>query len=41
MKYAVFKQMHFYYKLNLQSKNNPFGMVVEYVTTKILNHPNG
>ena len=24
MKYAVFKQMHFYYKLNLQSKNNPF-----------------
>ena len=24
MKYAVFKQMHFYYKLNLQSRNNPF-----------------
>ena len=24
MKYAVFKQRHFYYKLNLQSKNNPF-----------------
>ena len=24
MKYAVFKQMHFYYKMNLQSRNNPF-----------------
>ena len=24
MKYAVFKQRNFYYKLNLQSKNNPF-----------------
>ena len=24
MKYAVFKQMHFYYKLNLRSRNNPF-----------------
>jgi|TARA_Y100000389_G_scaffold198921_1_gene236338 beta-1,4-mannosyl-glycoprotein beta-1,4-N-acetylglucosaminyltransferase len=24
MKYAVFKQMHFYYKLNLQSKTNPY-----------------
>ena len=23
-RYAVFKQKHFYYKLNLQSKNNPF-----------------
>ena len=24
MRYAVFKQMHFYYKFNLQSKNNPY-----------------
>ena len=24
MKYAVFKQMHFYYKINLQSQLNPF-----------------
>ena len=24
MKFAVFKQMHFYYKFNLQSKNHPF-----------------
>ena len=24
MKYAVFKQKHFYYKFNLQSKNNPY-----------------
>ena len=24
MKYAVFKQMHFYYKFNLRSKNHPF-----------------
>ena len=24
MKYAVFKQLHFYYKLNLQSQINPF-----------------
>ena len=24
MKYAVFKQNHFYYKFNLQSENNPF-----------------
>ena len=24
MKYAVFKQMHFYYKINLQSQINPF-----------------
>ena len=24
MKYAVFKQKHFYYKLNLQSQKNPF-----------------
>ena len=24
MKYAVFKQMHFYYKFNLQSQINPY-----------------
>ena len=24
MQYAVFKQMHFYYKLNLQNKSNPY-----------------
>ena len=24
MKYAAFKQKHFYYKFNLQSKNNPY-----------------
>jgi beta-1,4-mannosyl-glycoprotein beta-1,4-N-acetylglucosaminyltransferase len=24
MRYAVFKQMHFYYKLNLKSKENPY-----------------
>ena len=31
MRYAVFKQNHFYYKFNLQSVKNPFGMVQEYV----------
>ena len=41
MRYAVFKQRHFYYKLNLQSKNNPFGMEVEYVIKNISNHLSG
>ena len=29
-KYAVFKQKHFYYKINLQSKKILIGLVVEY-----------
>ena len=30
MRYAVFKQLHFYYKLNLQSQRNPywFGSII-------------
>ena len=31
MKYAVFKQMHFYYKLNLHSQINPYWYAVEFV----------
>ena len=31
MRYATFKQMHFYYKFNLQSKNYRIGMVQEFV----------
>ena len=30
-RYAVFKQKHFYYKINLQSEKIHFGLVAEYV----------
>ena len=30
-RFAVFKQKHFYYKLNLQSQRIHFGMEAEYV----------
>ena len=39
MKYAVFKQMHFYYKFNLQSKNHPFWYGSRICLKKYLNSP--
>ena len=38
-KYAVFKQRHFYYKLNLQSKNNPFWHGSRICVKKFLKSP--
>ena len=39
MKYAVFKQMHFYYKFNLRSKNHPFWYGSRVCLKKYLNSP--
>ena len=39
MRYAVFKQMHFYYKFNLQSKNHPFWYGSRICVKKYLNSP--
>ena len=39
MKYAVFEQKHFYYKFNLQSKNNPFWMGSRICVFKELKSP--
>ena len=39
MRYAVFKQMHFYYKLNLQSKSHPFWYGSRICVKKYLNSP--
>ena len=39
MQYAVFKQMHFYYKLNLQSRNSPFWYGSRICTYKNLKSP--
>ena len=38
-KYAVFKQKHFYYKLNLQSKNHPFWYGSRICVKKYLKSP--
>ena len=39
MRYAVFKQMHFYYKFNLQSKTYPFWYGSKICLKKYLNSP--
>jgi len=39
MRYAVFKQMHFYYKFNLQSKTHPFWYGSRICVKKYLNSP--
>ncbi|PDH19011.1 MAG: hypothetical protein CNB62_00440 [Pelagibacterales bacterium MED-G44] len=39
MKYAVFKQMHFYYKINLQSQVNPFWLGSRICVKKYLKSP--
>ena len=39
MRYASFKQMHFYYKFNLQSKNNPFWNGTRICVKKYLKSP--
>ncbi len=39
MRYAVFKQMHFYYKFNLQSKTYPFWYGSKICIKKYLNSP--
>ena len=39
MKYAVFKQMHFYYKINLQSQVNPFWFGSRICVKKYLKSP--
>ena len=38
-RYAVFKQKHFYYKLNLQSKNNPYWLGSRICVKKYLKSP--
>ena len=38
-KYAVFKQMHFYYKLNLQSQSNPYWFGSRICVKKYLKSP--
>ena len=38
-KFAVFKQKHFYYKLNLQSQNNPFWLGSRICVKKYLKSP--
>ena len=38
-KFAVFKQKHFYYKLNLQSQNNPFWLGSRICVKKYLRSP--
>tara|TARA_Y100001936_G_C15926103_1_gene586763 strand:- start:54 stop:869 length:816 start_codon:yes stop_codon:yes gene_type:complete len=39
MRYAVFRQLHFYYKLNLQSKQNPFWYGSRICVKKYLRSP--
>jgi len=39
MKYAVFKQKHYYYKLNLQSQNNPYWYGSRICVKKFLKSP--
>ena len=39
LRYAVFKQMHFYYKLNLQSQKNPFWYGSRICVKKYLKSP--
>ena len=39
MKYAVFKQMHFYYKINLQSQINPYWFGSKICKKKYLKSP--
>ena len=39
MKYAVFKQMHFYYKINLHSQANPFWLGSRICVKKYLKSP--
>ena len=39
MKFAVFKQMHFYYKINLQSQLNPFWFGSRICVKKYLKSP--
>ena len=39
MKYAVFRQMHFYYKINLQSQINPFWLGSRICVKKYLKSP--
>jgi beta-1,4-mannosyl-glycoprotein beta-1,4-N-acetylglucosaminyltransferase len=39
MKYAVFKQKHFYYKINLQSQNNPYWFGSRACVKKFLKSP--
>ncbi len=39
MRYATFKQKHFYYKFNLQSKNNPFWNGTRVCVKKYLKSP--
>ena len=39
MKYAVFKQMHFYYKINLQSQINPYWYGSRICVKKYLKSP--
>ena len=39
MKYAVFKQKHFYYKINLQSQKNPFWFGSRICVKKFLKSP--
>ena len=39
MKFAVFKQLHFYYKLNLQSQKNPFWYGSRICVKKYLKSP--
>ena len=39
MRFAVFKQMHFYYKINLQSTNNPFWLGSRICVKKYLKSP--
>ena len=39
MKYAVFKQKHYYYKFNLQSKNNPYWYGSRICIKKFLKSP--
>jgi len=39
MRYAVFKQLHFYYKLNLHSQNNPFWYGSRICVKKYLKSP--
>ena len=39
MKFAVFRQLHFYYKLNLQSQNNPYWFGSRICVKKYLKSP--
>ena len=39
MRYAVFKQKHFYYKINLQGQNNPFWYGSKICVKKYLKSP--